>query len=91
MTGTRSSSAALTAAEVNSLRRVDSGLAKFLSSNHRLLLTAMGLVATTGSGHLVLTQDGKQRLAEETSREAAGEDDAPAVVRPPTFVTGAWP
>jgi hypothetical protein len=42
MAGTRSSSAALTAAEVNSLRRVASGLANFLSSNHRLLLTAMG-------------------------------------------------
>jgi hypothetical protein len=80
MTGTRSSSAALTAAEVNSLRRVNSGLAKFLSSNHRLRLTAMGLVATTGSGHLVLTQDGKQRLADEDSREVAGKDDAPAVV-----------
>ena len=71
MTGTRSSSAALTAAEVNSLRRVASGLANFLSSNHRLLLTAMGLIATTGSGHLVLTQEGRERLAEEAAKAAA--------------------
>jgi hypothetical protein len=69
MTGTRSSSAALTAAEVNSLRRVASGLANFLSSNHRLLLTAMGLIATTGSGHLVLTQEGRERLAEEAAKQ----------------------
>ena len=70
MTGTRSSSAALTAAEVNSLRRVaTSGLANFLSSNHRLLLTAMGLIATTGSGHLVLTQVGRERLAEEAAKQ----------------------
>jgi hypothetical protein len=69
MAGTRSSSAALTAAEVNSLRRVASGLANFLSSNHRLLLTAMGLIATTGSGHLVLTQEGKERLAEEAAKQ----------------------
>ena len=69
MTGTRSSNAALTAAEVNSLRRVASGLANFLSSNHRLLLTAMGLIATTGSGHLVLTQEGRERLAEEAAEQ----------------------
>ena len=69
MAGTRSSSAALTSAEVNSLRRVASGLANFLSSNHRLLLTAMGLIATTGSGHLVLTQEGRERLAEEAAKQ----------------------
>jgi hypothetical protein len=86
MTGTRSSSAALNAAEVNSLRRVDSGLANFLSSNHRLLLTAMGLVATTGSGHLVLTQEGKERLAEETAKHPSRAPPTnPFAKRPGTY------
>ena len=84
MTGTRSSSAPLTAAEVNSLRRVDSGLAKFLSSDHRLLLTAMGFVATTGSGHLVLTQVGKERLAEETAKQPPRAPQTNPFERPPS-------
>jgi hypothetical protein len=77
MTGTHNASAPLTAGEVNALRRVASGLANFLSSDHQLLLTAMGFVATTGSGHLVLTQEGKERLAEETATQ------------PPTAALGA--
>ena len=83
MAGTRSSTAALTAAEVNSLRRVASGLVNFLSSNHRLLLTAMGLIATTGSGHLVLTQEGKERLAEETAKQPPRAPQTNPFERPP--------
>ena len=84
MTGMHNASAPLTAAEVNSLRRVGCGLANFLSSDHRLLLTAMGFVATTGSGHLVLTQEGKERLAEEAAKHPPGARQTNPLERPPS-------
>ena len=84
MTDTHSASAALRAAEINSLRRVASGLANFLSSDHRLLLTAMGFVATTGNGHLVLTQEGKERLAEENAKQPPRAPERNPFERPPS-------
>jgi hypothetical protein len=84
MTGTHGASAPLTAAEVNSLRRVASGLVNFLSNDHRLLLTAMGFVATTGSGHLVLTQEGKERLAEETANQLPRAPQTNPFEKPPS-------
>ena len=71
MNEVRSSIAALSTAEVNSLRRVASGLAKFLPRAHREGLASLGLIAVNGGGRLVLTQEGKQRLAEVTSGTAA--------------------
>lgn len=56
--------AGLSAGEINALRRVGSGLANFLPSGQRMRLTALGLIATTGSGRLVLTQTGKEHLAD---------------------------
>jgi hypothetical protein len=82
MDGKRSSDAALSTAEVNSLRRVASGLANFLPTDHRLLLTAMGLVATNGSGRLVLTQEGKQRLAEEIAGQPSVTEPTIPLDRP---------
>ena len=61
----RSPKASLSPAEVSSLRRVASGLAKFLSSDARELLMSMGLISLTLGGRLVLTEEGKQRLAAE--------------------------
>jgi hypothetical protein len=55
---------ALSPGEVNSLRRVRSGLAKFLPSAHRMRLISLGLITVTGGGRLVLTQGGKEQLAE---------------------------
>ncbi|MEA2915238.1 MAG: hypothetical protein QOJ15_7319 [Bradyrhizobium sp.] len=65
----RSPKASLSPAEVSSLRRVASGLAKFLSSDARELLMSMGLISLTLGGRLVLTEEGKQRLAAETARQ----------------------
>jgi hypothetical protein len=67
----RSPNASLSSAEVSSLRRVSSGLAKFLSSDARELLMSMGLISLTLGGRLVLTEEGKRRLAEETARQRA--------------------
>jgi hypothetical protein len=58
--------------EINALRRVGSGLAKFLPSAHRMRLASLGLITVTGRGRLVLTQDGKEQLAE---REAKAQRD----------------
>src|SRR5580704_4297936 len=63
--------ASLSPAEISSLRRVASGLAKFLSSVARELLMSMRLISLTLAGRLVLTEEGKQRLAEETARQPA--------------------
>jgi len=65
--------ALLSAGEINSLRRVRSGLAKFLPSAHRMRLASLGLITVTGGGRLVLTQDGKEQLAE---REVAVNRDS---------------
>jgi hypothetical protein len=61
----------LSAAEVSSLRRVASGLAKFLSSDVRELLMSMGLISLSLGGRLVLTEEGKRRLTQETARPPA--------------------
>ena len=55
----------LSLGEINALRRVGSGLAKFLPSAHRMRLASLGLITFTGSGRLVLTQGGKEQLAEQ--------------------------
>ena len=77
----RSPNASLSSAEVSSLRRVASGLAKFLSSDARELLMSMGLISLTLGGRLVLTEEGKQRLAAESARQPTA--DAKPVGRPP--------
>ena len=58
----------LNISEINALRRVGSGLAKFLPSAHRMRLARLGLITVTGGGRLVLTQDGKEQLAEREVR-----------------------
>lgn len=55
----------LSEGEMNALRRVSSGLAKFLPSTYRIRLASLGLITRTGSGRLVLTQGGKEHLAEQ--------------------------
>jgi hypothetical protein len=65
----RSPHAALSPAEINALRRIANGLANFLSADHLDVPTSMGLVSSTLAGHLVLTEAGKQRLAEANSAE----------------------
>jgi hypothetical protein len=64
----RSPNVSLSSAEVSSLRRVASGLAKFLSRDVRELLMSTGLINLTLGGRLVLTEEGKRRLAEEAAR-----------------------
>jgi hypothetical protein len=59
-----SPNAPLSIGEMNALRRVGSGLAKFLPSAHRMRLASLGLIAVISSGRLVLTQGGKEQLAE---------------------------
>jgi hypothetical protein len=60
--------AQLSVGEINSLRRVGSGLAKFLPGAHRMRLASLGLITVTGGGHLVLTQGGKEQLGEREVR-----------------------
>jgi hypothetical protein len=79
----RSPNASLSPAEVSSLRRVASGLAKFLSSDARELLMSMGLISLTLGGRLVLTEEGKQRLTEETARQPARAQTPNPFERPP--------
>ena len=79
----RSPNASLSSAEVSSLRRVASGLAKFLSSDVRELLMSMGLISLTLGGRLVLTEEGKRRLAEETARTPARAQTPNPFERPP--------
>jgi hypothetical protein len=67
-----SAHAPLSVGEINALRRVGSGLAKFLPSAHRMRLASLGLITVTGGGRLVLTQGGKQQLAE---REVKAQRD----------------
>jgi hypothetical protein len=67
-----SAHAPLSVGEINALRRVGSGLAKFLPSAHRMRLASLGLITVTGGGRLVLTQGGKEQLAE---REVKAQRD----------------
>jgi hypothetical protein len=60
--------APLNVGEINALRRVGSGLAKFLPSAHRMRLASLGLITVTSGGRLVLTQGGKEQLAEREVR-----------------------
>jgi len=80
----RSPKASLRPAEVSSLRRVASGLAKFLSSDARELLMSMGLISLTLGGRLVLTEEGKQRLAAETARQPVRALTPNPFERPPS-------
>jgi hypothetical protein len=79
----RNSNASLSPAEVSSLRRVATGLAKFLSSDVRELLMSRGLISLTLAGRLVLTEEGKQRLAKETARQSARAQTPNPFERPP--------
>jgi hypothetical protein len=78
-----SSNAFLSSAEVNALRRVASGLANFLSSDVRELLKSRGLINLTLGGRLVLTEKGKQRLADETVGQPAHAQTPNPFERPP--------
>jgi hypothetical protein len=73
----RSTNVSLSSAEVSSLRRVASGLAKFLSRDVRELLMSTGLINLTLGGRLVLTEEGKRRLAEEAARTPARAQTPP--------------
>jgi hypothetical protein len=55
----------LSEGEINALRRVSSGLAKFTPSTYRMRLASLGLITLTGNGRLMLTQGGKEQLAEQ--------------------------
>jgi hypothetical protein len=79
----RSPNVSLSSAQVSSLRRVASGLAKFLSSDVRELLMSMGLISVTLGGRLVLTEEGKRRLAEETARPPLRAQTPKPFERPP--------
>jgi hypothetical protein len=59
----RSPNAPLSPAELNALRRVANGLADVILTSHRELLVSMGLIAVTPQGSLVLTPEGRTRLA----------------------------
>ena len=61
----RPSTASLSPAEANALRRVSNGLAKHLPDQHREVLLSMNLVAITLGGNIVLTEAGRQRLSLE--------------------------
>jgi hypothetical protein len=63
----------LSVGEINALRRVGSGLAKFLPSVHRMRLASLGLITVIADGRLVLTQGGKDQLAE---REVKAKRDS---------------
>ena len=65
--------ARLSAGDINALRRVRSGLAKFLPSADRMRLASLGLITVAGGGRLVLTQGGKEQLAE---REVKAKRDS---------------
>jgi hypothetical protein len=58
----------LSASEINALIRVGSGLANFLPSDHRMQLASLGLITVNSRGRLVLTQGGKEQLAEREVR-----------------------
>jgi hypothetical protein len=63
----RSPNAPLSPAELNALRRVANGLADVILTSHRELLVSMGLIAVTPQGSLVLTPEGRTRLAALTA------------------------
>jgi hypothetical protein len=63
----RSPNAPLSPAELNALRRVANGAADVISTGHRELLVSMGLIAVTPQGSLVLTPEGRTRLAALTA------------------------
>lgn len=68
----RQQNALLSPAELNALRRVDSGLANFLPPAHKRVLIDMKLVAMTCGGRLVLTEAGRARLKQEECKEPSG-------------------
>jgi hypothetical protein len=55
-----------------------------LSSDARELLMSMGLISLTLGGRLVLTEEGKQRLAAETARQPVRALTPNPFERPPS-------
>jgi len=68
MPNRRSPDAAMSPFEVQALRRVGEGLPDAITPDHRDLLIRMQLAKADGSGLLELTEDGRRRLAAETSQ-----------------------
>ena len=66
----RNPHAAMSALEVNALRRVQDGSADLIPQQDRDLLMRMGLVKLNGLGRMKLTEAGRQRLAAERTRAA---------------------
>jgi hypothetical protein len=64
----RSPDAAMSPFEVRALRCVGDGSPDAIKPDHRELLIRMQLARVSGSGLLELTEDGRRRLAAETSR-----------------------
>jgi hypothetical protein len=61
----RSSRAALSQSELNALRRLEGGLANFVSKEQRDLLISMSLVRINEAGRVMLTDEGRRRLDAE--------------------------
>jgi hypothetical protein len=59
----RNPNAPLSPAELSALRRVANGMADSISIGHRELLVSMGLIAVALQGSLMLTDEGRARLA----------------------------
>ncbi|TBR23828.1 MAG: hypothetical protein EPO10_26380 [Reyranella sp.] len=72
----------LNPADINALRRVHCGLANFLPGAQRMRLIAVGLIALTGAGRLVLTQGGKERLACEKASSDRRPNDLGRIAPP---------
>jgi ribosomal protein L30/L7E len=58
--------------EVHALRCVGDGSSHAIKPDHRDLLIRMRLAKVNGSGELELTEDGRRRLAVETSSVTSG-------------------
>jgi hypothetical protein len=69
---------ALSPDDVKALRRVAFGLGHFLPSVQRVRLATMRLVAVKGHGRLVLTKEGKVRLAQEGAAHWPGGATRPS-------------
>ena len=67
MPNRRSPDAAMSPFEVRALRCVGKGLPDAITPDHRDLLIRMQLAKVNGTGLLELTEDGRRRLAVETS------------------------
>jgi hypothetical protein len=74
----RSPRGPLSPVELTALRRVANGLAGSVLPNHRDLLILMGLAGLAPNGDVVLTEAGKQRLAEEQGRRLSVVERRPS-------------